>query len=107
MVTKDVEGIEGVAEGAGHIFGKTALDQVSAQGLVLAMFRQAGFEEEAAELTYFFWCAYSHEHRMSYTTYSVKNILVHNLQLSLNFVYLSAFLKVFSFFPPKTTLRME
>jgi hypothetical protein len=43
---------------------------------------------------------------MSYTTYSVKTILVHNLQLSLNFVYLSVFLKVFSFFPPKTTFRM-
>jgi hypothetical protein len=51
MVTKDVEGIEGVAEGAGNVLGETALDQVSAQGLVLAVFRQAGFEEEAAEFT--------------------------------------------------------
>ena len=51
MVTKDVEGIEGVAKGAGHVFGETALNQVSAQGLVLAVFRQAGFEEEAAEST--------------------------------------------------------
>jgi len=51
MVTKDVEGIEGVAEGAGHLFSETALEQVSAQGLVLAVFRQAGFEEEAAEFT--------------------------------------------------------
>ena len=51
MVTKDVEGIEGVAEGAGHVFGEPALDQVSAQGLVLAVFRQAGFEEEAAKCT--------------------------------------------------------
>jgi hypothetical protein len=50
-VTKDVEGIEGVAEGAGNVLGETALDQVSAQGLVLAVFRQAGLEEEAAELT--------------------------------------------------------
>jgi len=60
MVTEDVEGIEGVAKGARHFFGGTALDQVSAQSLVLAVFRQAGFQEEAAECTYFFWCAYSH-----------------------------------------------
>jgi len=31
MVTKDVEGVAGVAEGAGHVFGETALDQISAQ----------------------------------------------------------------------------
>ncbi|PYT95292.1 MAG: hypothetical protein DMG38_27735 [Acidobacteria bacterium] len=83
MVTKDVEGVEGVAEGAGHVFGETALDQISAQGLVLAVFRQAGFQEEAAECTYFFWCANSHENRMSHTTCSVKNNLGHHLQLSL------------------------
>ncbi|OLE46659.1 MAG: hypothetical protein AUG46_09015 [Acidobacteria bacterium 13_1_20CM_3_58_11] len=51
MVTEDVEGVEGVAEGAGHVFGETALDQISAQGLVLAVFRQAGLEEEAAKCT--------------------------------------------------------
>ena len=51
VVTQDVEGIEGVAEGAGDVFGGPALDQVSAQGLVLAVFGQAGFEEEAAECT--------------------------------------------------------
>ncbi|MGB7464868.1 MAG: hypothetical protein WBW14_18390 [Candidatus Acidiferrum sp.] len=51
MVTKDMKGIEGVAEGAGHVFGEPALDQVSAQGLVLAVFRQTGFEEEAAKCT--------------------------------------------------------
>jgi hypothetical protein len=51
VVTKDVEGIESVAEGAGNVLGETALDQVSAQGLVLAVFRQARFEEEAAEFT--------------------------------------------------------
>ena len=54
MVTEDVEGIEGVAGGARHFFDGTALDQVSAQRLVLAVFREAGFQEEAAECTYFF-----------------------------------------------------
>jgi hypothetical protein len=39
------------AEGAGNVLGETALDQVTAQGLVLAVFRQAGLEEEAAEFT--------------------------------------------------------
>ena len=51
VVAQDVKGIERVAEGAGDVFGGAALDQVSAQGLVLAVFGQAGFEEEAAELT--------------------------------------------------------
>src|SRR5207302_9684871 len=83
MVTQAVEAVEGVAEGAGHVFGEPALDQRSAQGLVLAVFRQAGFQAEAAECTYFFWCANSHENRMSHTTCSVKNNLGHHLQLSL------------------------
>ena len=51
VVAQDMEGIEGVAESAGDVFGGTAFDQESAQGLVLAVFGQAGFEEEAAELT--------------------------------------------------------
>ena len=81
MVTEDVEGIEGVAEGAGHLFGGTALDQVSAQSLVLAVFRQAGFQEEAAECTYLFWCADSHIYRMSHTICGVKSNCGHNLLL--------------------------
>ena len=51
VVAQDVKGVERVAEGAGDLFGGAALDQESAQGLVLAVFGQAGFEEEAAELT--------------------------------------------------------
>src|SRR5207302_8644473 len=81
MVTEDVEGIEGVAEGAGHLFGGTALDQVSAQSLVLAVFRQAGFQEEVAECTYLFWCADSHTYRMSHTICGVKSNCGHNLLL--------------------------
>ena len=49
VVAQDVKGIERVAEGAGDVFGGPALDQIGAQGLVLAVFGQAGFEEEAAE----------------------------------------------------------
>src|SRR5207253_3520531 len=75
VVTEDVEGIEGVAEGAGNVLGETALDQVSAQGLVLTVLRQTGLEEEAAELTYFFRCAYTHTYRMSHTRYGVKAFL--------------------------------
>src|SRR5258706_15986656 len=84
MVTKDVEGVEGVAEGAGHVFGETALDQISAQGLVLAVFREAGFQEEGAEGTFFFLCADSHGKRISHSKFSFKSKLVHHLQLCLD-----------------------
>jgi len=46
-----LEGIEGVAKSPRHLFGGTALDEESAQGLVLAVFGQERFQEEAAELT--------------------------------------------------------
>ena len=49
VVAQDVEGTEGVTEGAGDVLGGAAFDQESAQGLVLAVFGQAWFEEEAAE----------------------------------------------------------
>jgi hypothetical protein len=51
VVAQNVEGTEGVPEGAGDILGGTAFDQESAQGFVLAVFGQAWLEEEAAELT--------------------------------------------------------
>ena len=60
VVAQDVKGIERVAEGASDVFGGPPLDQISAQGLVLAVFGQAGCEEEAAEFTYLFRCAYIH-----------------------------------------------
>jgi hypothetical protein len=43
MMTEDMERIEGVAKSARHLFGGTALDQESAQGLVLAVFGQERF----------------------------------------------------------------
>jgi len=52
MVTKDVGRVEGVAETRATSLARR-LDQVSAQGLVLAVFRPAG-SEEAAEGTYSF-----------------------------------------------------
>jgi hypothetical protein len=51
VVAQDVKGVEGVAEGTGDLFAGMPLEQKSAQGLVLAVFRQARFEKEAAELT--------------------------------------------------------
>jgi hypothetical protein len=51
VVAQDVEGIEGVAEGAGDSLGGATLDQESSQGLILAVFGEAGLKEEAAELT--------------------------------------------------------
>jgi hypothetical protein len=51
MMTKDVKGIERVAKGASDFWSGAALDQIGAQGLVLAVFGQARFEEKAAECT--------------------------------------------------------
>jgi hypothetical protein len=51
VVTEDVEGIEGIAEGMGDLFGGTPLDHKGAQSLVLAVLGQPRFEEKAAELT--------------------------------------------------------
>ena len=51
VMTKDVEGVERVTEGARDLWGRPAFDEVGPQGFVLAVFGQAGFEEEAAELT--------------------------------------------------------
>jgi hypothetical protein len=51
MMTEDMEGIEAVAKSLRHLFGRTALDEKGAQGLVLAVLGQAGFQEEAAKLT--------------------------------------------------------
>src|SRR6266508_6109417 len=64
MVTEDMKGIEGIAKSPRHLFGGTAFEQVSAQGLVLTVFGQAGFEEEAPELTYFFGCAHCHLNKL-------------------------------------------
>ena len=50
-MAKDVERIERVAEGPGHLFARTALDEVSAQGFILALFGVLGFEEKAADQT--------------------------------------------------------
>ena len=50
MMTEDVEGIEGIAKSARHLLGGSAFDQVSAQGLVLAMFGQTRFQERSDEV---------------------------------------------------------
>jgi len=51
VVAEDVKGIEGITKGAGDLFGWAPFEQISAEGFVLAVFGQAGFEEELAELT--------------------------------------------------------
>ena len=42
VMTENMEGIEGIAEGACDLFGGAAFDDISAKGLVLAVFGQAG-----------------------------------------------------------------
>ena len=71
-MTKDVEGVERVTEAARDLWGRLAFDEVGPQGFVLAVFGQAGFEEEAAEDDYVFWCAYSHDITIAHTSYGVK-----------------------------------
>ena len=45
-VAQDAEGACGVAESAGDLVGGAALDEIGAQGFVLAVLGQGGFEEE-------------------------------------------------------------
>jgi len=72
VMTKDVEGVERVTEGARDLRGRLAFDQVGAQGFVLAVFGQAGFEKEAAETDYVFRCAYNHALTFTHTIRGVK-----------------------------------
>jgi hypothetical protein len=47
LAAQNAEGAWGVAEAPGGLMGGEALDKESAQGLVLALGRGLGFEEEA------------------------------------------------------------
>ena len=51
VVAQDIKGVKGVAKGTSDLFGRAPFDEKSAQGFVLAMFGEARFEEEPAELT--------------------------------------------------------
>jgi hypothetical protein len=71
-VAKDPEGAWGVTEGAGDRLGGAALDEISAEGFILAVFGQGGFEKEGAWVCYIKWCSDMHIKLMSHTTGSVK-----------------------------------
>ena len=49
-MAQDPEGACGVAEGASDLLGGAGLDEKGAEGLILAVFRDGGFEEEAARV---------------------------------------------------------
>jgi hypothetical protein len=49
-VAQDPEGAWGVAEGASDVLGGAALDEKGAEGLILAVFRDSRFKEEAARV---------------------------------------------------------
>jgi len=51
MMAKHMEGSWGVTEAAGDLFGGLSLDEVSAEGLVLALSGKLWPEKEAAEFT--------------------------------------------------------
>ena len=49
LVTEDAEGTRRVAEAAGDLQGRTAIDEVGAEGLVLSVQRVFGGEEEMGQ----------------------------------------------------------
>jgi len=51
VMAHDLEGAGRVAERAGDLGGGALLDEVGAQGLVLALFGRRRFEEEALRIT--------------------------------------------------------
>ena len=71
-VAKDPKGARGVAEGAGDRLGRAALDEIAAEGFILAVFGQGGLEEETAGVRYIDWCSDSHINILSHTTGGVK-----------------------------------
>ena len=48
VIAEDAEGAWGVTEGAGNLLGGAALEEIGAEGFVLALFGQGGLAEEAA-----------------------------------------------------------
>jgi len=50
VVTEDAEGPGRVAESASGLLGGLASDEISAEGLVLPLFWQGGFQEKAARV---------------------------------------------------------
>ena len=50
VVTEDAEGRGRVAESASGLLGGLASDEISAEGLVLPLFWQGGFQEKAARV---------------------------------------------------------
>ena len=55
-MAEDMEGPERVTESRGDLLGRAILDKIGAERFVLALFGGSGFEEEAAEGAYIFWC---------------------------------------------------
>ena len=60
VVTQDLERAGRVAKGTGDLGGGNVLDEVSAQGLVLALPGRRRFEEEALRLAYVKWLSVRH-----------------------------------------------
>jgi hypothetical protein len=71
-VAQDAEGPWGVAISAGDLLGRAALDEVSAESLVLAVFGEGGLEEEGAWVCYIEWLSDRHAYTVTYTRYGVK-----------------------------------
>jgi hypothetical protein len=72
VVTQDAESPWRVAKGLGDGLGRMPLDIKSAEGLVLPLFGQGRFEEEAVGICYNKWCSDTHIITMTHTISSVK-----------------------------------
>ena len=78
VMAHDLEGSGRVAERAGDLGGGALLDEVSAQGFVLALLCRGGLEEESSRIAYVYWLSDRHVtnlvHRKAMSRYSGENV---------------------------------
>ena len=60
MMAEQVEGTGGVTESAGNLRDGLVLDEISAEGFILALLWLIRFKKESADVTYVFRCSYRH-----------------------------------------------
>jgi hypothetical protein len=72
VMAEDVESGDGIAEALCDVLGALLLDEVGTEGFVLALFGEAGFEEEAADVAYIFRCFYTDIMTLSQSPLSVN-----------------------------------
>jgi hypothetical protein len=56
-MAQNMEGADGITEGASDLLGRTAFYEIGSKGFVHAVLGVPRFKKEAANCTYVFWCA--------------------------------------------------